>query len=160
VLFTEFKSKIVVYKPVKKLLLYYILIIITSFWGLTKQSMFSFDTYEVKLKMNILQYAIIYFPVCWLLTGSNHLGEYKYYFKKALILLAAVNSVWGIIQFAFWAFWRVDFNSLVFVDILHGVLGTQWTTYSQVVDSGVLDYYGAAEPPVRCGVSRRNIQHY
>ncbi len=138
VLFMEFKPRVTVYKPVKKILLYYILIIVSSFWGLTKRNMFLFDTYENKLIMNILQYAIIYLPTCLLLAGSRYIDDYKEFFKKAMVVLAEINCIWGIIQFAFWTFGRIDFNSLVFIDILHGRFGTQWTTYSQTIGSSIL----------------------
>ncbi len=137
-LVTELKFKKVIYKPEKKLLLYYVVIILSSLWGLIKQKLFVFDTYENKLIMNIVQFLIIYIPICRMLSGSRNISEYSRWFREAIVALAKVNCVWGMVQFAFWSFAGIDFNQLVFTDILHGVFGTQWTVYNQSVSTGVL----------------------
>lgn len=138
VLFPELKRSVSINEPAKRIFLYYFIIILSSVFALFRTDLYVYDTYKSKVAMNILQFLIIYIPTCWMLLGSRKIQDYRNYFVGAIVKLAQINCLWALIQFVFWTIWKIDFNNLLFVEIIHGFLGDQWSVYNQSIENGIL----------------------
>ena len=115
---------------------FYTVIILSSLYGLCMTENYELDSYEYKLTYGIIQCILIYIPVVVLLFNNYKKDEYCNNIKKALISLARISSIWGILQFVFWSFWRIDFNNAIFNDFFNGFFGEINGARYQVLENG------------------------
>ncbi len=127
-LFTQFtKGKYHTYtsKNQRNIILWYIVIVLSSIIGLTRTE--QLNGYEEKLFFNIVQYIAIYLPILLMIGVLKNPFEQ---FKKAIIIIAKINSLWAITQFIAWYVFHFDFNNFFFSNCLKGLLGTNWTAWN------------------------------
>lgn len=121
------------------LLLFYFVIIISSIFGLARQELYSYISYKNKLFFNILQYLLLFIPITILFFLNNQKSKYTIEIKNAIVFLAKISCIWGITQFCFWNFMKIDFNDLIFNDFFKGFFGNTWSAKYQVYVNGKWD---------------------
>lgn len=119
------RRQVIFSKERRLLLLWYIAVSFSSIVGLLNSK--QLEGYEKRLIFNILQFVFIYIPIA---LGVDCLKDGWNIFRGSILFVAKLNCLWGILQFIFWYMMKIDLNSLFFMDILHGVLGTEWTDWS------------------------------
>ena len=117
-------GKISVNKNLYPLLIFYLVQVIGSLFGLMKVSYNdTYSGYNERLINNIIQNILIYLPI---VTGIGLIKD-KYpifdYLKKSIIYVARFQCVWAIIQFFLWYAVSFDLNTYIFVEVLKGILG-------------------------------------
>lgn len=122
-------GKISVNKNLYPLLIFYLVQVIGSLFGLMKVSYNdTYSGYNERLINNIIQNILIYLPI---VTGIGLIKD-KYpifdYLKKSIIYVARFQCVWAIIQFLLWVTVRFDLNDYIFIDIFNGGLGDSFNT--------------------------------
>ncbi|MBR6450645.1 MAG: hypothetical protein IKS96_12015 [Fibrobacter sp.] len=109
----------------RNLILWYITLMLSSALALTRQE--QLYGYEEKLIFNLIQYIAIYFPILLMIDViKNPFNQ----FKKAIIIVSQINSIWAIVQFILWYIFQIDFNEFFFSTCLKGLLGTEWTAWN------------------------------
>ncbi len=109
----------------RNLLLWYITLMLSSALALIRQE--QLIGYEEKLIFNLIQYIAIYFPIFLMIDViKNPFNQ----FKKAIIIVSQINSIWAIVQFISWYIFQIDFNDFFFSTCMKGLLGTEWTAWN------------------------------
>jgi hypothetical protein len=109
----------------RNLLLWYITLMMSSALALTRQE--QLIGYEEKLIFNLIQYVVIYLPI---LLMADVIKNPFNQFKRAIIIVSQINSIWAIIQFIAWYIFQIDFNDFFFTTCMKGLLGTGWTAWN------------------------------
>ena len=87
----------------------------------------SVDGMNEKLALNIVQYILIYIPILLLIGNLNNASNLL---KRCVVVVAKINCIWAAVQFICWYSIKFDFNSFIFENLLHGLLGTDWTCWN------------------------------
>ena len=137
-LLLETKGKGCVNKNAKWLMCFYYCVIIGSAFGLISIRNNAFQKYSSKLLLNLIQYVCIYIPLLLMIGNAKVRKRYTNDFWQAIVCLARIEAIWGCLQFIMWNVFDFNLNDFVFLDILHGQLGSNWVSYSQSFETGYL----------------------
>lgn len=107
------------------LIIWYIFACISSIIGMRNNQ--EYTGVQEKLLLFILQSLVIYIPLT-LMSGYLHNPIEK--LKKAIIVMAKINAIWATVQFICWYGIKFDINGFIFNNILHGIMGTEWTVWN------------------------------
>lgn len=119
------KGKIIEFKiSMYPILLFYVVQILGSLFGLLNvEYAQTYDGYRDTLINNIIQNILIYFPIVLLIGQMNNKQQLYYVFKKCIVYVARIHLCWIIVQFLLWNMFQIDFNAIIFQDLLKGKLG-------------------------------------
>ena len=131
----------------KLFFLWYIFSVCSCFTGICMSYSYKIERYSNSLIAYLMQFFLIYMP-CILLI--NKIPDVDKKFDKAIVLVAKINAIWGIIQFICWYVLKLDFSDLVFNQILHGLIGSEWTAWN----------FEMGSPALRIGGLNRDTAFY
>ena len=111
-------------KTKRTMLLWYVAFFLSSILGFRITT--SLSEHYSGLVLNIIQVFLFYIPLLLLISDISNL---KKGLTQAIILTARIQAVWGIAQFLSLNLLGIDLNKFVFIDVLKGVLGTEWVAW-------------------------------
>ena len=120
----------------KKLSIWYLVACLGSISGILFSLFYNTHVqYELmeRAVLQIISYLFILIPIAFLFWNSRKKIEYAVCCKKALILTARIQALWGIAQFILMQTIGFDLNSV----ILGGIFGGDWTRYSNIANSSI-----------------------
>lgn len=106
------------------IVLFYAVQILGSLFGLLNVDYIqSYEGYSSTLINNIIQNVFIYLPIVFLIGQINDKQQLLILLKKCIIYVARIHLCWIILQFILWNIFNIDFNELIFEEVLRGQLG-------------------------------------
>lgn len=120
----------------KTLLYWYIVMCLGSLSGILFSLTYNERITDVLIKkaiMQIFSYVAIYMPIALLIWNSKKREIYLKYFKKAFILVARIQAIWGVLQFGIYHLFGININQ----NILGVLFGGNWTALSNLANSSV-----------------------
>ena len=131
----EFKIRI---KGVeKKILGLYILAIFSCIYGMFS-SYTDFFEYSNRIIAYAMQSIIFYIPIVLLLCSDKKRFRYYDYFMKSLIWVCRIQGVWALIQFVLYYSLKLNFNEMIFNDILKGIINFEGGIVRYSYENGTL----------------------
>ena len=111
-------------KPAKQMFIWYAFMIVSSIMAFRIYT--ELDGFYNGQILNIIQIIIFYIP---LLSVIQYTPGLRSGLEKAILLIAKIQGVWGLAQFALWHIIHIDLNKLIFIDVFKGIFGTQWVAW-------------------------------